>query len=255
MRQASKARAGKNRAAGTLAGLYQRLLLHYGPQHWWPGDTPFEVAVGAVLTQNTSWSNVARAIANLKGAEVLSLDALLALTPSALAGLIRPAGYYNLKEKRLRNLLTFLAEPEVGGLQGLGAMPLGKARQLVLAVKGVGPETADSILLYACGQPTFVIDAYTFRILGRHGLAPGLEYHDLQAAFTQALPADPALYNEYHGLLVRLGKEQCGKSKPRCEGCPAQGWSLNPGETPGAASATAPSPPRRLGPLSSRRRG
>ncbi len=216
---------GDKAQARRLRELFQRLLAHYGPQRWWPGETPFEVAVGAVLTQNTNWGNVELAIGNLKQAGALSLEGLLALPPADLAQLIRPAGYYNLKEKRLRNLLNFLASPGVGGLKGLAATPLEPARASLLMVKGIGPETADSILLYACGQPTFVVDAYTFRILGRHGLAqPGLDYQGLRARFMGCLPPDPALYNEYHGLLVRLGKEQCKKSQPLCDGCPAQGW-------------------------------
>lgn len=205
--------------------MYQRLYTHFGPCHWWPGESALEIAVGAVLTQNTSWKNVARAIANLKAAGVLELDALRALKPKKLAELIRPAGYYNLKEQRLRNLLDMFQDQCSGELDRLWERPLPEARELLLAVKGVGPETADSILLYAGGLPTFVIDAYTFRVLGRHGLASdGDAYPDLQSLFMKNLEPDPALYNEFHALIVRLGHRICKKSNPICEGCPLQGW-------------------------------
>lgn len=208
-----------------LDQLFQRLYRHYGPQHWWPGETPFEVMVGAVLTQNTNWQNVSRAIDNLKAAGVLSLDALLALPMEELAQLIRPAGYYNLKARRLRNLLEMLARDFGGRLERLWELPLDEARRRLLAVKGVGPETADSILLYAGSKPIFVVDAYTFRILGRHGLAnDGMDYHDLQQRFMEYLPPETQLYNEYHALLVRLGKERCKKKQPRCDGCPLEGF-------------------------------
>jgi endonuclease-3 related protein len=205
--------------------MFERLFSHFGPQHWWPGETPLEVAVGAVLTQNTNWANVAKAIANLKAAGALSLKQMLALAPADLAQLIRPAGYYNLKEKRLRNLLDFLALDSQGGLAALAARPLAQARAELLGVKGVGPETADSILLYACGQPTFVVDAYTFRALGRHGLVPAsADYHGLRALFMASLPHEARLFNEFHALLVTLGKEHCKKGAPRCQGCPLEGF-------------------------------
>jgi len=208
-----------------LMEMYQRLYGHFGPCHWWPGETDLEIAVGAVLTQNTAWKNVARAMANLKAAGVLDLQSLRALPPSQLAELIRPAGYYNLKEKRLRNLLDMLARESDGDLARLWQRPLNEVRQLLLSVKGVGPETADSIMLYAGGLPTFVIDAYTFRVLGRHGLASEQDaYHDLQTLFMDNLPQDPALYNELHALIVRLGNRLCKKSAPLCEECPLQGW-------------------------------
>lgn len=207
-----------------LMEIYRRLYAHFGPQHWWPGETPFEVVVGAVLTQNTNWQNVERAIANLKAAGLLSLEALRGLSLEELARLIRPAGYFNLKARRLRSLLDLIAGELGGRLERLWEPPLERSRERLLSVWGVGPETADSILLYAGGQPVFVIDAYTFRILGRHGLArQGMDYHQLQALFMDHLPRDPALYNEYHALLVRLGKELCRKANPRCGGCPLEG--------------------------------
>ncbi len=211
--------------APRLLEAYQRLLAAFGPQHWWPGQTPLEVMVGAVLTQNTNWGNVERAINNLKAGNLLSLAALRALDLDQLAQLIRPAGYYNLKARRLRNLLDLVALRFGGDLEALWSLPLEQARQALLASKGVGPETADSILLYAGGLPSFVVDAYTFRALGRHGLAePGLDYHGLRALFMASLPAQAALYNEYHALLVRLGKERCKKGRPLCAGCPLEGW-------------------------------
>jgi endonuclease-3 related protein len=208
--------------------LYQRLLAAFGPQHWWPGETPFEVLVGAVLTQNTNWGNVERAINNLKAEGLLSLTALRALEPEQLAALIRPAGYYNLKARRLMNLLDLLVRDFGGDLEALWRLPLERARAALLSSKGVGPETADSILLYAGNLPSFVVDAYTFRVLGRHGLAePGLDYHGLRARFMGGLPVQAALYNEYHALLVRLGKEHCKKGQPLCAGCPLEKWRLN----------------------------
>ena len=211
--------------AQRLLELHDRLLAAYGPQGWWPGDTPFEVMVGAVLTQNTNWANVERAIANLKEAGALSLPAMSRLAPKRLAGLIRPAGYYNLKAKRLANLLAMINQRYEGDLAWLLSQPTEELRRSLLAVKGVGPETADSICLYAGGKPVFVIDAYTFRILGRHGLADEeMGYFELQELFHDALPADPQLFNEFHALLVRLGKQRCKKTGPRCEGCPAEGW-------------------------------
>jgi endonuclease-3 related protein len=210
--------------ARRLMDMYERLYDHFGPRHWWPGSSPFEVAVGAVLTQNTAWKNVELAIGNLKVAGALELEALRALKPKKLAELIRPVGYYNLKEQRLRNLLDMFHHECGGDLDKLWQRPLPEARELLLAVKGVGPETADSILLYAGGLPTFVIDAYTFRVLGRHGLAEeGDSYHDLQNLFMDHLEPDPAMFNEFHALIVRLGHQLCKKSKPLCEGCPLEG--------------------------------
>jgi len=214
-----------DKPARRLQEMFERLYAHFGPCHWWPGESPLEVAVGAVLTQNTAWQNVAKAIAKLKSAEALNLDALLALKPSELAELIRPAGYYNLKEQRLRNLLDMFQRECGGDLDRLWRRPPREVRELLLAVKGVGPETADSILLYAGGLPVFVIDTYTFRVLQRHGLArAGDTYHDLQTLFMKNLEPDPALYNEFHALIVRLGHRLCKKTKPLCNECPLEGW-------------------------------
>jgi endonuclease-3 related protein len=208
--------------------LYTILLQHYGPQGWWPGDTPLEVAVGAILTQNTNWQNVALAIDRLKQAGLLAARALYELPEAALAVHIRPAGYYNIKARRLKNFLDFLFAGYGGSLESLAAAPWPRLRSELLAVKGIGPETADSILLYALEKPAFVVDAYTFRILSRHNLAPDpCSYEELQAIFTAALPPDPALYQEYHALLVRTGKDCC-RPRPRCAACPLAGFNNLP---------------------------
>lgn len=207
-----------------LLEIYDELLAFFGPQHWWPGETPFEVIVGAVLTQNTAWHNVEKAIANLKGMGVLNFEAMVELPHATLAELIRPCGYFNIKANRLHNLLGMIQARYRGDLALLAAEDLATLRQTLLAVKGIGPETADSILLYATNKPTFVIDAYTHRILSRHGLVSDEEanYDDMQDLFMTSLPNSAALFNEYHALLVRTGKEFCKKSTPRCSACPLQ---------------------------------
>jgi endonuclease III related protein len=208
--------------------LYTILLDHYGPQGWWPGDTPLEVAVGAILTQNTNWKNVALAIDRLKEAGLLTAPALHELPEAALADYIRPAGYYNIKARRLNNFLDFLFNRYDGSMAVMAAAPLDLLRPELLAVKGIGPETADSILLYGLEKPTFVVDAYTFRILSRHGLAPEtISYEELQAIFMEVVPPETALYQEYHALLVQTGKEYC-RPKPRCAACPLKNFSDEP---------------------------
>lgn len=202
--------------------VHDTLLAAFGPQHWWPGETPFEVMVGAVLTQNTAWSNVEKAIANLKAAEALSCPALLAMEAGALIELIRPAGFFNVKARRLRALCDFLRDEGVADApQRLaGTAPLPELRLKLLAVHGVGEETADSILLYALHLPSFVVDAYTRRIFTRLGLLAGDEaYGHIRAAFQRHLPRDLGLYNEYHALIVTLGKGFC-RPRPRCGPCP-----------------------------------
>lgn len=207
-----------------LLDIYHILFDRFGPQRWWPGDSPFEVMVGALLTQNTNWSNVSRAISNLKKDNLLSFDALEALPVEVLAERIRPSGYYNMKAARLKNLLALIRE-NGGDLESLFNKDAAELRERFLAVNGIGPETADSILLYAAEKPVFVVDAYTHRILVRHGLiSEEATYYEIQDLFTDTLAKDVSLYNEYHALLVRLGKEFCKKSKPRCEGCPLEGY-------------------------------
>jgi endonuclease-3 related protein len=201
----------------TLLEIYRRLDDAWGPQHWWPGESKLEIMVGAVLTQNTAWSNVERAIANLKAAGALSLEALLALPLDELAALIRPAGYFNVKARRLRALLEWVSA--AGGVEALSGWTDEKLRSGLLGVHGVGPETADDILLYAFGRPVFVIDAYTRRILGRLGLIdPSMGYEHLRALIEAELGPDVPLFNQYHALLVAHGKEIC-RPRPRCAAC------------------------------------
>jgi endonuclease-3 related protein len=205
----------------SLLEIYERLLAAFGPQEWWPGDSPFEVLVGAVLVQNTAWRNVERAIENLRDAGVMEPRTLYALTEVELAELIRPAGYYQVKARRLRNLLRLVVETYDGSLAAMFRTDLGSLREELLAVNGIGPETADAILLYAGNLPSFVVDTYTHRVMARHGWI-GYEagYHEIKEYFEGGLPAVAPLYNEYHALLVRLGKDYCRKTGPKCEACP-----------------------------------
>jgi endonuclease-3 related protein len=211
-----------DRSVKELSVIYNRLLSFFGEQGWWPAETPFEVMVGAILTQNTAWRNVEHAIVRLKEAGVLTPEGLHRITERRLARLIRPAGYYNIKASRLKALIAFLTREYGGDLQRMFREPLALLRERILMVKGVGPETADSILLYAGEKPIFVIDAYTKRILSRHGMIPdGASYGVIQDLFMRSLPADVAQYKEYHALFVRLAKTFC-KTKPRCAGCPLE---------------------------------
>lgn len=211
-------------AENKLTKIYTLLYDHFGPQGWWPGDSPFEIMVGAILTQNTNWENVRKAIANLKEAELLSFPALSVLPVDELAQLIKPAGYFNIKAKRLKNLLQMINEQYNGKLERFLDADLPAARNALLSVKGIGPETADSILLYAANHPVFVVDTYTHRIFSRHHLiAEESDYYFLQEEFHDQLPAQSALYNEYHALIVTLGKNYCRKNNPRCSQCPLQG--------------------------------
>jgi endonuclease III related protein len=203
-----------------LTRMFQAMLAALGPSHWWPAKTPFETAVGAVLTQNTNWGNVARAIANIERAGAMDCATLMAMSPESLAELIRPAGYFRLKAARLKALLEYLDTRCGGDPAALAELSLDTAREELLAVKGVGPETADSILLYAANMPSFVIDAYTRRILSRHGLAPAdAPYDELREFFMDALPADAPLYNEFHALIVRTGSALCKPKSPACSEC------------------------------------
>lgn len=203
-----------------LLKIYTNLFSFFGPQHWWPGDTPFEVTVGAILTQNTNWSNVEKAIGNLKRERVLNAKALHALPAEKLASLIRPAGYFNIKAKRLKSFLDFLMQHYGGSIKKMKKKNTRALRQELLHVNGIGPETADSILLYALGKPVFVIDAYTKRVLARHGIMDYDDtYDEYQTLFHRALDQDVQLFNEYHALFVMVGKDYC-KPEPKCEECP-----------------------------------
>jgi endonuclease-3 related protein len=210
--------------AAVLREVYERLWAAFGAQHWWPGESPFEVIVGAVLVQNTSWTNVERAIANLRESGRMSPRALYALPPEELAELIRPAGYYQVKAKRLRNVLRFIVEEHDGSLEAMFATSLSTLREELLSIHGIGPETADAILLYAGGLPTFVVDTYTHRVLARHGwMGYDATYEEIKDYFESSLPTSAPLFNEYHALLVRVGKDYCRRSRPKCEECPLKG--------------------------------
>lgn len=204
-----------------LEAIYARLYAHFGPQHWWPGETRWEVMVGAILTQNTSWLNVEKALANLTQAGRLEPAAMRRTRLATLARLIHPSGYFNLKAKKLKALVEFLFERYGGDPARWAGNPLSRQREELLAVFGIGPETADSILLYAGGQPIFVVDAYTRRICARLGLArEDASYEQLQRLFMGHLEAEAGYFNEYHALLVALGKRICTKRAPRCNQCP-----------------------------------
>ena len=203
--------------------IYQRLYRTYGPRHWWPGETPFEVMVGAILTQNTSWKNVEKAIQNLKTRRVLRVRGIHQLKKRDLASWIRPSGYFRIKADRLKAFVTFLVDKYDGDLKTMMKEEVETLRQNLLHVKGIGPETADSILLYGLKKPIFVVDAYTKRILSRHGLfLEKASYEEVQRLFMNHLPHDEKLFNEYHALLVHLGKSLCKKT-PRCALCPLRG--------------------------------
>ncbi len=208
-----------------LQTIYEKMFAHYGPRHWWPGETPFEVMVGAILTQNAAWRNVEKAIANLKAENLLDPKKLYALPPARLALLIQPAGFFRLKTKRLRNFLKYFLDRYEGDVDQMKQVSTEQLRTELLEVSGIGPETADSILLYALEKQTFVIDAYTKRILNRHYLCTEeAGYEELQEMFTDNLKADVPLYNEYHALLVNIGKDFC-RPKPRCEQCPLNNYN------------------------------
>jgi endonuclease III related protein len=203
-----------------LLRLYDRLHRRYGPQRWWPARSPFEIVVGAILTQNAAWRNAERAIARVRAARALDVRAVLALPTARLATLLRPSGTFRVKARRLRAFAAHVRHHHGGRLARLLALPLPALRDELRRIPGIGPETADAIALYAAGRPIFVVDAYTRRILARHRLvAPTAEYATIQAFLMTHLPHDPALFNEFHALLVRVAKEHC-RTRPRCEGCP-----------------------------------
>jgi len=207
-----------------LMTLYRRLYRHYGNLHWWPGETPLEISVGAILTQNTAWTNVEKAIRRLKERRSLNVNVLGRMPHKRLARLIQSAGYFNVKARRLRNFISFLQTRYGGSLTKMFKQKTDLLREELLSVNGIGPETADSILLYAGEKPVFVIDAYTKRIFSRHGvLAYEKSYDDFQKLFMKRLAPNAALYNQYHAMLVNVGKDFC-RARPRCDSCPLNGW-------------------------------
>ena len=213
----------------TLNDFYSLMAGHFGTTHWWPGDSPFEIAVGAILTQNTAWTNVKKAIDNLKREKLLSPSAILECPVERLEAALRPSGYFRLKTQRVVSFTSYFVERYGGSFKRMARRPLAKLRAELLEVKGIGPETADDILLYACEMPVFVVDAYTRRILSRHGVVdPSIGYEALRAVFESNLTPDVTLFKEYHGLIVWTAKEFCRKS-PNCDGCPLQP-TLKPGQ-------------------------
>lgn len=214
-----------------LMEIFQRLYVFFGDQHWWPGDTALEICIGAILTQNTSWLNVSKAIANLKDAGMLSLETLQGISELELSQLIRPAGYYNIKAKRLKAFISHVT-CQIGARQDIEVFFADKSmdalRDELLSINGIGRETADSILLYAANQPTFVVDAYTIRALYRHNfISDDDDYESVRNLFMAHLSADlpnnVSLFNEYHALWVAVGKRFCKKTNPLCGDCPLNG--------------------------------
>jgi endonuclease-3 related protein len=205
-----------------LQEIYRRLYEAHGPQHWWPGEGPFEVIVGAILTQSAAWTNVEKALASMRTAECWSFDAINSIPEADLAAIVRPSGYFNAKARKLKVFAAHLAENYLGVLETLLAKETGTLREELLSIHGIGEETADDIVVYAAEKPSFVIDSYTRRILDRMGLAPDTKnpkYGDYQDLFHQHLPADTPLFNEYHALLDRHAKDPCAKRDPKCSSC------------------------------------
>ncbi|MFH1622649.1 MAG: hypothetical protein ABIA97_05985 [Candidatus Omnitrophota bacterium] len=205
----------------SIVRIYKKLLNYFGRQNWWPAKTKLEVIVGAVLTQNTAWPNVEKAIFNLKRKKLLSIDKLSKVKQNRLALLIKPAGYFNLKAKRLKNTIDFIQKYYQGELSNMQRISTLTLKNELLGINGIGPETADSILLYALNKPIFVIDAYTKRIFTRlNKVHLNYSYDDLQNFFMKNFKKNARLFNEYHALIVRLGKDYCKKNKPNCKECP-----------------------------------
>jgi endonuclease-3 related protein len=203
----------------SIRRIFDLLHTHYGPLHWWPAETPFEVCVGAILTQNTNWTNVEKAIANLKREQLLDPLALRDVPIARLAGLIRPAGFFNVKSNRLKEFVSWLFDSYEGSMAGMFSGDWRELRKELLTVRGIGRETGDSILLYAGHKPSFVVDTYTKRLFTHLGLITAqADYEEVRTLFMRNLPADAELFNEYHALIVQHGKEHCRK-KPRCTGC------------------------------------
>jgi endonuclease-3 related protein len=205
-----------------LLWVYEKLLQYFGPQNWWPGDNPFEVMLGAVLTQNTAWRNVEKAILNLKDLDLVTPEAIFTAPYAKVSNALKPSGYFNIKTKRVLAMCQFILENGTGGINPqILTWPQEKLRNALLGVRGIGPETADSILLYAAGKPSFVVDTYTRRLLARHSLGEGNEaYEDIRRFFMGVLQPETAFYNEYHALIVKVGHNFCSPNSPKCESCP-----------------------------------
>ena len=204
-----------------LTRIYNKLYNFFGKQYWWPAKTKLEVIIGAMLTKNTSWSNVEKAIVNLRENNFLSFEKLSHAKTNRIAKLIKPAGYFNIKARRLKNLLEFMERDYKGSIKKMRQKDTYKLREELLGVNGVGPETADSILLYALDKSIFVVDAYTKRVFSRLKILPqDVSYETAQKLFMDNLSKDRHLFNEYHALIVKLGKDYCKKNKPRCQECP-----------------------------------
>ncbi|HQG50913.1 MAG TPA: endonuclease III domain-containing protein [Syntrophorhabdaceae bacterium] len=205
-----------------LLKIFNILLKSFGKRNWWPGETPLEIIVGAVLTQNTSWKNVQKAIQNMKNECVLDIESLYRIGTERLSEIIRPSGFYNLKANRLKNIVNVIYNSYGASIDNMANISLDELRHSLLEINGIGPETADSILLYALNRPIFVVDAYTKRFLSNHRLyAAGGDYHAVQRFFMKNLPADIYLFNEFHALIVCLGQGYCKKT-PICKGCPLE---------------------------------
>lgn len=224
---------GAPNPADALPRFYETLTQALGPMHWWPAETPFEVIVGAILTQNTAWVNVERAMANLRQERLLTPRGLERVPFARLARLVRPSGYFRQKAKKLKAFVQFLREKFAGSLERMFRTPTTELREQLLGVHGIGPETADSILLYAGNHAIFVVDAYTKRILLRHGLAGETAgYEEIRHLFESALPRDARLFNEFHALLVNVGKNWCRAKDPRCSECPLGPYLLSSAAPP-----------------------
>jgi endonuclease III related protein len=216
-------RSGRGRRREDPLRIYRLLLGRFGHAGWWPGGTPFEVCLGAILTQNTAWTNVEKALARVRAAGRLSFEGLRDLPLLRLEALLRPSGTYRIKARRIRAFLSFLRSRYDGRVEGMASVEPAALRRQLLEVEGIGPETADSIALYAAGHPVFVVDAYTRRVFGRLGLLRGGEsYDDVQRFFHRSLTPSAALFNDYHAQVVRLAKEHC-RARPLCPSCPLEG--------------------------------
>lgn len=215
--------------ADTLMQMYQAMHEHFGHQQWWPGDGALEICLGAILTQNTNWKNVEKALENLRQTDCIDITSLLTMPVDELAELIRPAGYYNIKAKRIRNFLGHIHSQFGDDIESFLQQSISTLREELLGITGIGRETADSIILYAAGKPTFVVDAYTVRIFVRHGLLlPEDDYETIKDFFESYLPQDADLFNDYHAQIVAVGKNFCKKSKTLCEKCPLNRFDHDP---------------------------